>query len=130
MVYFEKHRRFNNLAMMDSKEPRFLADNQSVVSLVTQLHNYFQNSYSHFQTVRGTLLSQLNSADSEKEKELQEEFQKVEEELFLLGVLNDAFSIADKLLHARTTMNELGLNSGIYRVHHETKDSKSFGTPQ
>ena len=115
--------------MMDSKQPGFLADNQSVVSLVTQLHNYFQNSYSHFQTSRGTLLSQLNTADGEKEQELVKELQKVEEELFLLGVLNDALSIADRILHAMTAMHELGLNSGLYKVRHEAKDSKSSSTP-
>lgn len=112
--------------MLDSKEPSFLADNQSVVSLVTQLHSYFKNSYSHFQIERAKILSHSETLDDEKKEELLEKLRKVEQEIFLLGVLDDSFSIADKVLHATTAMNELGLNSGIYKVHHEAEDSNSL----
>jgi hypothetical protein len=104
---------------MDSKEPSFLAENQSVTSLVAQLHNYFHNSYSRDKVVRSTLISQMEAAESEQVFELQRQLRAIDEELALLGILSDSLSIADRLLHMRSVRRELGPNSGAYKTHHD-----------
>lgn len=105
--------------MLNQKEPSFLAENQSVASLVAQLHNYFKNTYSHFKSERSTVVSRLESVTGEEEQELLKELRKIDTELSLFGSLSDALSIADRLLHARSVMTELGLNSEVYLAHHD-----------
>jgi hypothetical protein len=111
--------------MLNHKEPSFLAENQSVASLVAQLHNYFKNNYSHFKMERSAVLSRLDAAEGEAEQELLKELRKIDTELSLFGSLSDALSIADRLLHARSVMNELGLNSEVYMVHHKESEKSS-----
>jgi hypothetical protein len=103
---------------MDSKEPSFLAENQSVTSLVTQLHTYFKNSYSHDNIRRSALISQIEASDDGNVLDLQRQLREMDEELALLGALSDALSIADRLLHMRSVRKELGPSSGAYKVHH------------
>ncbi|XHX80767.1 MAG: hypothetical protein RBJ76_12790 [Stenomitos frigidus ULC029] len=108
---------------METKDPRFLVDHQSVASLVTQLHEYFKNSHSHYEIERSTLLSKLHETEGDVEQTLLQEIRKVEAEISLFGVLSDSLSIADRILHTRTVMNELGLDNPIYRMHYD-QDSK------
>jgi len=109
---------------METKDPRFLVDHQSVASLVTQLHDYFQNSHSHYEIERSTLMSQLHAVEGEAEQDLLQEVRKVEAEISLFGVLSDALSIADRVLHTRTVMNELGLDNPVYKMHYEQDTPK------
>jgi hypothetical protein len=104
---------------MNSKDPSFLAENQSVSSLVTQLHRYFHNSYSRDKVTRSTLISQIETAEGEQLLELQRQLRVLDEELTLLGVLNDSLSIANRLLHMRSVRCNLGATSSIYKVHHD-----------
>ncbi len=104
---------------MNSKEPSFLAENQSVTSLVTQLHNYFHNSYSRDKMARSTLLSKIETAEDKDILEFQKQLRDIDEELVLLGILSDSLSIADRLLHMRSVRRELGPNSGAYKTHHD-----------
>ncbi len=104
---------------MNSKEPSFLAENQSVTSLIAQLHNYFHNFYSHDKVARSTLISQMETAEGEQVLELQKQLRAIDEELALLGILSDSLSIADRLLHMRSVRRELGPTSGAYKTHHE-----------
>lgn len=104
--------------MNTSKNPKFLVDHQSVASLVNQLHEYFKNSHAHYEVERSHLISMLHAAaDSEREQELQREILKVDAEISLFGVLSDSLSIADRIIHTRSVMNELGLDNPIYRMH-------------
>jgi len=104
---------------MNSKEPSFLAENQSVTSLVVQLHNYFHNSYSRDKVARSTLISQMETAEGEQVLELQRQLRAIDEELALLGILSDSLSIADRLLHMRSVRRDLGPTSGTYKIHHD-----------
>jgi hypothetical protein len=101
---------------MSSQEPAFLADNQSVASLVTQLNKYFSNSYSHVKVERSSLISQLEAADGDQLAALQKQLQDLDEELALFGMLGDALSIADRLLHMRSVRAELA-GTAAYTIH-------------
>ncbi|PSB26949.1 hypothetical protein [Stenomitos frigidus] len=110
---------------METKDPRFLVDHQSVASLVTQLHDYFENSHSHYEIERSTLMSKLHAAEGVVEQELLQEIRKVETEISLFGVLSDSLSIADRILHTRTVMTELGLDNPVYRMHYDQDTKKA-----
>lgn len=125
MRYLKKHDHLLEPAMLNHKEPSFLAENQSIVSLVSQLHGYFKNTHSLFETEQGTLVSQLHAVGGNQEperlEELRQELRKIDAELALFGALSDALSVADRLLHAHSVMNELGLNSQIYTLHQDSE---------
>ncbi|XGV97035.1 MAG: hypothetical protein ACAF41_30475 [Leptolyngbya sp. BL-A-14] len=110
---------------METKDPCFLVDHQSVASLVTQLHDYFKNSHSHYKMERSTLMSKLHAVEGETEQDLLQEIRKVETEISLFGVLSDSLSIADRILHTRTVMNELGLDNPVYRMHYDQEPPKA-----
>lgn len=101
------------------KDPSFLDEHQSVASLVSQLHEYFKDSQSHYEVERSHLVGTLEAASGEEEQKLLTEIRKLDAEISLFGVLSDALSIADRVLHTRSVMNELGLDSEIYRMHHD-----------
>jgi hypothetical protein len=107
---------------MDSKEPSFLAENQSVDSLVTQLHSYFRNSYSRFKIERNTLVGQIEAASEQEQKLLLVRLAELEKDLTTLGILRDALSIADRLLHTKAAKEDLSTGMyqiGAYTVHHD-----------
>jgi hypothetical protein len=106
---------------METEKLNFLADDQSVASLVSQLHEYFTNSYSHFQVKRSRIISNLESSSGEKEQELLKQLQEVDAALTIFGILSDVISAADKVLHAKAVMQQLGLDSEIYDFHHQLK---------
>ena len=113
-----------NSSDQSPKEPSFLAENQSVALMISHLHRYFDNTYSHYKTEKSMLISNLHgSLPPEEQKQLQENLNKLEAEIAIFGALSDALSVADRLLHARTVINELGLNSEIYKAHHEAQDA-------
>ncbi len=62
-------------------------------------------------------MSKLHDVEGDAEQTLLQEIRKLEAEISLFGVLSDSLSIADRVLHARTVMNELGLDNPIYRMH-------------
>jgi hypothetical protein len=104
---------------MNSKEPSFLADNNSITSLITQLHNYFHNCYSRDKITRSNLISHMEAADSDQAIELQRQLRALDEELTLLGILSDSLAISDRLLHMRSVRKKLDPTSPVYKVHHD-----------
>jgi hypothetical protein len=108
--------------MPNSKEPNFLAENQSVVSLVSQLHHYFSNTYSQFETEHGRIVSQFNAADEAQKQELLQRLRQLEAEMTFFGALSDALSVANRLLHARSLIKDLEEDSAVYTVHHENHE--------
>ncbi|MFB2835558.1 hypothetical protein ACE1CA_13580 [Aerosakkonemataceae cyanobacterium BLCC-F167] len=106
---------------METEKLNFLADNQSVASLVSQLQEYFKNSYSHFQVKRSRIVSDLHATSGENEQELIKQLQDVDAALTIFGILSDVMSAADKVLHAKAVMQRLGLDSEIYELHHQVK---------
>jgi len=101
-------------------EPSFLAENQSIASLVSQLHRYFQDSHSHYQMERSRAIAAIEAAPegSQKQGEFQAKLREIEEEITLLGVLSDALSVADRVLHDLAVERQLGIDSEFYRKHH------------
>lgn len=103
-----------------AKEPSFLAENQSVASMISHLHRYFDNTYSHYKTEKSAMISNLHGQLApDEQQQMQENLNKLETEIAIFGALSDALSVADRLLHARTVINELGLNSEVYKPHHD-----------
>ena len=101
------------------KEPSFLAENQSVALMISHLHRYFDNTHSHYKTEKSILISNLHgSIPPDEQKQVQEQLNQLEAEIAIFGALSDSLSVANRLLHARAVINELGLNSEIYRAHH------------
>jgi len=109
---------------MNTDKLSFLDENQSVASVVTKLHEYFKNSYSHCKVKRSQCLSQLDAATGEKEQAILQDLEKIDQEMALFGVLNDALSIADRVVHSKTMSSALGLDSEIYQIHHETAEER------
>ncbi|NJR65495.1 MAG: hypothetical protein HC772_09535 [Leptolyngbyaceae cyanobacterium CRU_2_3] len=108
------------MTQKEQKDPSFLVDHQSVASLVGQLHEYFKDSCSHYEIERSRIVSLLHSTtDEQKEQELMSTLRKVDTEISLFAVLSDALAIADRTLHTRITMNELGLDNEVYRMHYD-----------
>lgn len=70
-------------------------------------------------------MSKLHAADGETEQDLLQEIRKVETEISLFGVLSDSLSIANRILHTRTVMNELGLDNPVYRMHYDQEPPKA-----
>jgi hypothetical protein len=103
---------------MTMLEPNFLADRQSVASVISQLHNYFKNSYSHYKIQQSNLVSQMEAADSETQKKLRQDIEEIQEELVIYGILSDALSIANRMLHTKEVRTELGDDNGVYKIHH------------
>jgi hypothetical protein len=103
-----------------AKEPSFLAENQSVASMISHLHRYFDNTYSHYKTEKSSMISNLHgSLPPDQQQQMQEDLNKLEAEIAIFGALSDALSVADRLLHARAVINELGLSSEVYKAHRE-----------
>lgn len=109
---------------MDTQEPNFLAENQSVAKLIAQLHSYFKNSYSRSKMQRSSLISHLETAEGDRVLELQHQIRDMDAELAVMGILSDALSIADRLLHLRSVQKELGTESGTYLERKKEKGER------
>jgi hypothetical protein len=106
------------------KEPNFLAENQSVASLVAHLHHYFVNTHSHYKAEKSMLLSQVHGpSDPMSQQQSQDALNKLEADIAIFGALSDALSVADRLLHARTVINELGLSNEVYTARHQPPEA-------
>jgi hypothetical protein len=108
-----------NQKELNQKEPGFLAENQSVASLVSQLHNYFKNTYSQFKTQHSIIVSQFHAATEEEKPQLSQQLLELEAEMSIFGALSDSLSVANRLLHTRSVIKELGVDNSVYIVHHE-----------
>ncbi len=101
---------------MDNQNLDFLKDNQSVALLVRQLRDYFKDSYAHCKVERGQLLSKIEAASDEEVTALRVMMKKVDQELYIFGVLSDALSIANRVLHASSVVDELGRDGELYQM--------------
>lgn len=105
---------------MDNQNLDFLKDDQSVALLVRQLRDYFKDSYAHCKVERGQILNLMekaaNAANQEEEAKLQARMKKVDQALYIFGVLSDALSIANRVLHASSVVDELGKDGELYQL--------------
>lgn len=107
------------------KGPNFLADNQSVASVISQLHQYFKDSSAYSKIDRCYLMQLLESIEPEREHEVLKQIQKIDTEIALFGVLEDALSIADRVIHTQVAMTELGLDNNVYKMSHNASVERS-----
>ncbi len=94
---------------MENKKPVFSIENDSVISVVSELHSYFRDLQSYYKIAKGEILSQLElTSDEAKTEELKNKLLKVEEKIDYFHVLNNAVSIADTVVHTNTMISEFG----------------------
>ncbi len=99
---------------MENKKPELAIADQSVLSLVTELHNYFRDMQSYYQITHGQLLSRLDSTtDQMKEGELHEQIQEINEKITFFHVLNNAISTVDTVLHTEKMIAEFKPSSNL-----------------
>ncbi len=94
---------------MENKKPVFSIENDSVISVVSELHSYFRDLQSYYKIAKGEILSQLEFTNDEaKTEELKNKLLEIEEKIDYFHVLNNAVSIADTVVHAKTMISEFG----------------------
>ncbi|NEQ38004.1 MAG: hypothetical protein F6K40_17725 [Okeania sp. SIO3I5] len=100
---------------MSKKKPELDIDNYSVAKLVTELHEYFQNSQAYYEVIQGETRKQIGASDNiEKEREVTEEMKLLAQKISFFGALNDVLSAADRLVHAQGIVSDMGLNEDLY----------------
>jgi len=100
---------------MSKKKPQLDIDNYSVAKLVTELHEYFQNSQAHYEVIQGETRKKIGASDDmEKEQEVTEEMKLLARKISFFGALNDVLSAADRLVHSQSMVSEMGLNEDLY----------------
>lgn len=95
---------------MENKKPEFtiIAQDQSVISLITELHNYFRDLQSYYKIACGKLHDQLEvTSDQAKIDELRQEFKEFCEKMEYFHILNNAMSTVDVIVHTETMVSEL-----------------------
>ena len=91
---------------MENKKPE-LGLNQSVISVISELHSYFRNLQSYYKITKGELLSQLESEnDPQKQEQLQTKLKVIDQKIDYFHVLNNAVSIADVVVHTEEMVKE------------------------
>jgi hypothetical protein len=108
---------------MDNQNLDFLKDDQSIALLVRQLRDYFKDSYAHYKVERGQLLGRMEAASDEEEAILRTKVKKVDQALYIFGVLSDALSIANRVLHASSVVDELGRDGELYQLRSKNLNS-------
>jgi hypothetical protein len=92
---------------MENKKPEFAFQEHSVISLVTEMHNYFKDLQSFYQISKGELLSKIEAENNEKKvKELQIKLKEINQKMDYFRVLSHAVSIADTVLHNEIMIEE------------------------
>jgi len=92
---------------MENKKPELAIADQSVLALVTELHNYFRDMQSYYKISHGSLLSRLESTtDASAEEALHQQIKDVNEKMTFFHVLNNAISTVDTVLHTEKMIEE------------------------
>jgi hypothetical protein len=92
---------------MENKKPELAIADQSVLALVTELHNYFRDMQSYYKITHGSLLSRLESTtDASAEETLHQQIKDVNEKMTFFHVLNNAISTVDTVLHTEKMIEE------------------------
>jgi len=92
---------------MENKKPELAIADQSVLSLVTELHNYFRDMQSYYKISNGSILSRLvSTTDSSAEEALHLQIKDVNEKMAFFHVLNNAISTVDTVLHTEKMIEE------------------------
>jgi hypothetical protein len=99
-----------------SQNLSFLPENHSIASTISQLHQYFRNAAAYGQIDRACLMQLLETVDSDRESSVLAQIQKIDTEIALLKVIEDALSIANRVIHTHTAMSQFGLDSRVYTV--------------
>ncbi len=82
-----------------------------MLSIVTEMHNYFRDLQSYYKIAKGDLISRLEDATDEAEiQELQRQLHEVNEKITFFHVLNNSISTVDTVLHTDKMIAEFGTN--------------------
>jgi hypothetical protein len=94
---------------MENKKPEFnVHPDQSVISLVTELHNYFRDLQSYYKIARGKLADELETTvDRDKEEELRQQLHEVGQKMEYFHILNNAISTVNVIVHTEMMVSEL-----------------------
>ena len=92
---------------MINQKPEFLISEHSVFSVVTELHNYFQDLQSYYTIARGQIVDQLETANKEQEKDLHAQLKQTDDKIALFLVLNNSISTIDTVIHTQSMIEEL-----------------------
>ncbi|MGD1702726.1 hypothetical protein [Dapis sp. BLCC M229] len=101
---------------MSKNKPQLDIENYSVAKLVTELHEYFNNSQAHYEVIQGETRKKIGAPDNteEKEQEVTEEMKLLARKISFFGALNDVLSAADRLVHAQGIVSDMGLDEDLY----------------
>lgn len=95
---------------MENKKPVFSIthQDQSVVSLITELHNYFRDLQSYYKIAHGKLHNELETTtDQARIDELHHELKELHQKMEYFHVLNNAISTVNVIVHTETIVSEL-----------------------
>jgi hypothetical protein len=91
---------------MENQKPE-LFHNQSVISVVSELHSYFRNLQSEYKIVKSRVISKLEvENDRQKQEQLKTKLKTINQKIEYFHVLNNAVSIADVVLHTEEMVKE------------------------
>ncbi|PSF37915.1 hypothetical protein C7H19_08020 [Aphanothece hegewaldii CCALA 016] len=95
---------------MENKKPEFsiVDQDQSVISLITELHNYFRDLQSYYKIARGKLTDELEvTHDQAKMQELHDQLHEINQKMEYYHILNNAISTVDVIVHTEVMVSEL-----------------------
>lgn len=96
---------------MENQKPQWLMTEEPILSIATEMHNYFRNLQSYYKIAKGNLISQIESSSDEKQiKKLEQKLREIEEKITLFHVLNNSISTVDTVLHTPSMVTEFKKN--------------------
>ncbi|HAC65137.1 MAG TPA: hypothetical protein DCF68_16815 [Cyanothece sp. UBA12306] len=96
---------------MENKRPEFGITGYSVLSIVTEMHNYFRDLQSYYKIAKGDLVSRLEATSDEATiEELQDKIREANEKITFFHVLNNSISSVDTVLHTEKMITEFTKN--------------------
>ncbi|WP_041933093.1 hypothetical protein [Gloeothece verrucosa] len=99
---------------MENKKPEFAYQDISVISVVSELHNYFRDLHSYYQIAKGNLLGRLEAAQEKAEnQQLKQELEELNKKIAYFHVLNNSISTVDVVLHTPDMISELATPSKV-----------------
>jgi hypothetical protein len=101
------HQFYPLIKRMENKRPELAIADQSILSLVTELHTYFRDMQSYYKMTHGEMLSRLEAAtDPATEAALHQQIKEINEKIIYFHVLNNAISTVDTVLHTEKMIVE------------------------
>lgn len=92
---------------MENKKPEFAIAECSVLSTVTELHNYFRDLQSYYKIAYGEAVGQLEASPEPAQRDaLLEKVRQIDEKMTFFHVLNNSISTVNAVLHTDKMIEE------------------------